>query len=218
MKTNYANLHFMFLIAPSLKLASITDDELDGYVQDKIDALTGNVNFPTTDPKVTDVQTALDDYRKKLSAAADGDKAATLAKNASRKTLEEQTTLLALDVAKQSKGDLVMFATSHFDARQHRGKTPPLDVPQNFRLIFTKYENQLKAVCNKVNNATSYEFRLTLDPTKPVTDWEEVITTTSSRVEFTELQGGKRYYGKVRAIGGRSKISDWSDQADKICP
>ena len=208
----------MFIIVPKLALRKLNDNVLDGYTQDKIDALTDNANFPTTDPTLVVMQGLLDDYRSKLSLAQDRSSAHVSAKDASRVVLEENIYLLAQDVARTSNGDIPKFLTSHFDYRQPGGITPPLDVPQNFKLSFTKYEGELKAGSNAVKNASSYEIRLTLDPSKPEKEWELVITGTSSRVLFTGLESGKRYYGTIRAIGSRGKISDWSDQADKICP
>jgi hypothetical protein len=111
------------------------------------------------------------------------------------------------DVLGRDQLDLVLLTTELL-----------LDGAENFRIGFTKYEGELKAACNKVRNATTYEFQFTADSTKAVKDWELVITSTKTKVLFTGLQSGTRYFGKTRAIGARGKISDWSDQADKICP
>jgi len=218
LKQIYMLLRILFIIVPKLGLSKLNDNSLDGYVQDKVDALTDNDNFVTTDPTLVVVNTALTDYRSKLSLAQERTPANVAAKDASRDDLEEKVTLLALDVARQSNGDIPKFLTSHFDYRQQGSATPPLDVPQNFKLSFTKYEGELKAGSNAVKNASSYEIRLTQDPSQPVKDWELVMTGTSSKVIFTGLESGKRYYGTMRVIGSRGKISDWSDQADKICP
>ena len=50
----------MFIIVPKLGIRELNDNALDGFVQDKLDALTGNANFPVTDPLVAADPTALD--------------------------------------------------------------------------------------------------------------------------------------------------------------
>jgi hypothetical protein len=55
--------------------SKLKDSELDDKADEVIDALSnppGSVNFPTPQPAITAVQTALDAYQDALTAAANG--------------------------------------------------------------------------------------------------------------------------------------------------
>ena len=66
---------------------------------------------------------------------------------------------------------------------------------------------QLVATIDPVRNANMYEGRIKLDA-----DWlASVFTGDSQRIVFSGLTRGKDYTAQVRALGGSTGQSDWSD-------
>lgn len=214
MKTK--NLSFLFIIIPALLLAKKRDDELLTYAESIMESLTGNANFPTTTPPLGDVQDAVDDYSGKLSKSFDGTKADTNAKVESRVTLERLLTALAVDVVRQSAGDLTKYLTSGFSAKRPATPSGVLPMPQSFRLKAGENEGEINLSCRKVGNNHGYEFWLGTDPVNP-DEWTLKRSSSSSKAVVMGLVSGTKYYGRCRAIGSRGRFGDWSDISSKRC-
>src|SRR6516164_4913569 len=100
----------------SLGFANLPDADLDAFTENVIKCLTGNLNYTTPNPPLIAVTAALTEFTTALSAAADGGKQATAAKNEKRTTLLTVMRQLASYVQGTCKNDLSILLSSGFDA------------------------------------------------------------------------------------------------------
>src|ERR1051325_8360730 len=114
-------------IIPKLGLHCITDTELIEYAQDKINKINANAAFAGVNPSTATVQTKKTQFETALAAADNGTKGATAIKDQRRDELEQLITLQAYDCAKISNGDMPLYLTTGYAARNTKGSpTGPL--------------------------------------------------------------------------------------------
>lgn len=190
----------------SLAFAQLPDTELDNFAQRVIDRLTSHATFHTPHVPTASIQTHKDDFTAKLAAAQVGGPADTAAKNTARNLLISDLRDNALYVELNSNDDLSLLLSSGYDARSTTRSSAPLAQPANLT-IKNGISGQLVASVSPVKNTATYEGRAKLDG-----DWlPSVFSGSSRRIEFNGLTPGKLYTIQVRALGGSTGQSDWSD-------
>jgi hypothetical protein len=196
----------------SLGFAKLPDTELDNFAQAVIDAMTGNTNYPSPPVTMTDLQTALDDYRAKLSISQTGSQADTAAKNNSRQNLITVLRQTASYVQMICGEDLAKLLTSGFEAQSSNRASTQLAKPEGL-VLKNGSKGQLVARITPVKNTNMYEGRI-----KPNDgDWmPSVFTGDSQHITFGGLTAGKNYTAEVRALGGATGQSDWSDPSSHM--
>jgi hypothetical protein len=196
----------------SLGFARISDTELDNFAQAVVAGMTGNVTFPDPPVMMATLQTAIEEFSARVSAAQLGGPVASAAKNNSRGTLIGILRLLAAYVHMSCNGDLVLLLGSGFEAQGTKGASVPLDRPLGLT-IKNGGTGQLLARVNPVKNRNMYEGRLKLDGS----DWlPSVFASDSKRIAFEGLTPGQTYTIQVRALGGSTGYSDWSDPSSHM--
>ena len=75
------------IVKVSFAFAELGDQHLDNFAQLVINGMTGNATYPTPPVTMANLQTALDDFIAKVSAALSGGSVNTAAKNNSREAL-----------------------------------------------------------------------------------------------------------------------------------
>lgn len=126
------------IIIPKLKLGRQTDSQLNAYAEEKYDKLNGNAAFAGVSPSAADVEARRVDFSAKMAKANDGTKADTEAKNQVRRALEEMLTLQALDCARIAAGDLAVFLTSGYEAKDVKG-APVGELGTTDEIVFRNY-------------------------------------------------------------------------------
>ena len=198
----------------SLGFARLPDTELDNFAQGIIDRMTGNGAFNTPHVPTTDLQTVKDDFTAKVSAAQAGGPADTAAKNDSRQTLLGKLRQQALYVQITSDGDMSKLLSSGFAAQSSSRASVPLDKPEAL-VIKNGTSGQLVASVGPVKNTSMYEGRIKLDEDSAA--WlPSVFTGDSQHTIFDGLTRGKDYTAQVRAPGGATGQSDWSDPSSHM--
>jgi hypothetical protein len=194
-------------IKVSLSFGELSDTELDNFAQGVIDALTGNATYPTPPVTLANLQAAVDDYTAKLAAAQTGTKADRAAKNHSREVLEGLLRKVAAYVQMMCNEDPVLLLSSGFQMQSTNRTSAPLEKPTSLS-IKNGNAGELVARVDPVKNANMYEGRA-----KPSDgDWlASVFTGDSQHIIFNGLTRGKDYSVQVRALGGSTGQSDWSD-------
>jgi hypothetical protein len=195
----------------ALKFASLPDGDLDDAAQTVHDEMTGNAALFATPPvTMADFQNQIHDFRDKIPAANKGGVLATAAKNASRQVLIGIMRQLAAYVEMVANGDEVTVLKSGFHVRSTERSSLPLDKPTGLT-ITNDGEGKLNAEVEPVKNCSMYEGRAKADG---ATEWMESVFTGDSRhVLFEGLTPGVLYTIQVRALGGSTGTSDWSDPA-----
>jgi hypothetical protein len=222
-------------IIPRLLLSTKTFAAFDEFVATIIAMLTGNINFPITEPPLAAFQAKADEYHDAVVAAENGNKQQRQFRKQKRGELHIMTTDLAWDVASRSSGDLAIYLTSGFDYKRQRVPAGDLSAPANNRLGYTENSGELINRHNKVKGALLYVVMvgITAVPTDvPVTailasgptpgpapgqDWWLAGVSSSTKFTIKGLTPGTMYYSRCLAIGsGGSKVGPWSSVVGKM--
>jgi hypothetical protein len=92
-----------------------SDANLDQFVEKVLGMMKTNLNFPTPDPALADIQTALDNFTTACAAKKEGGKKATKARDAAREALIALMRSLAVYVTKESKNNPTVMLSSGYD-------------------------------------------------------------------------------------------------------
>jgi hypothetical protein len=196
----------------SLGFARLPDGDLDNFTQTVIAGLTGNATYPTPPVTIANLQAANDDYSAKLAAAFTGGPMDVAAKNTSREALLNDLRQIASYVQIRCNNDLGLLLSSGFDAQSTNRASNPLTKPQELR-IKNFHSGTLIATVRPVKNTSTYEGRIK----GPTGDWlPSVFSGDSQRIAFTGLTPGTTYTIQVRALGGSTGQSDWSDPSSHM--
>lgn len=196
----------------SLSFARISDAELDNFTQAIIAAMTGNAAYPSPPVTLANLQAARDDFTAKLAAAQTGGPPDTAAKNNSRQTLLGLLRQLALYVQLNCNNDMATLLSSGFQAMSTNRAQSPLEQPQSLS-IKNGTSGQLVARVDPVKNTSMYEGRAKAANG----DWlPSVFTGDSQHITFNGLTPGQTYTIQVRALGGSTGQSDWSDPSSHM--
>ena len=174
-----------------------------------LEMMSGNISYPNPTPTLAVVQTSAKAFSDGLTAAADGGKSLTAAKNSARAALIDLLGSLALYVQQNCNSDLATLLSSGFDARKEPQPAGILPAPTGATLANGTLAGTLDLRSKPVSNAKSYEAQQTTDITKEES-WESVGTFTSTRIPLEALTPGTTYWARVRAIGA-SGPGAWCD-------
>src|ERR1700687_4884597 len=98
----------------SLGFARVPDPELDTFTLGIINAMTGNIAFPTPPVTMANLQTARTDFTTRIAAAKSGGPQDTAAKNNSRQSLLDLLRQLANYAQINCKDDLALLLRPGF--------------------------------------------------------------------------------------------------------
>ncbi len=176
-------------------------------------SLTGNAAYPTPPVTLANLETARADLEQKIADAASGGPPDTAAKNDSRANLLGMLRQIASYVQINCNNDMATLLSSGFQAMSTNRAQTPLDKPTSL-VIENGGSGQLVASVDPVKNTSLYEGRV-----KGSTgDWlPSVFTGDSQHIEFNGLTPGQNYTIQVRALGGSTGQSDWSDPSTHMC-
>jgi len=196
----------------SLGFAKLSDTELDNFAQAVIDSMTGNPAYPSPPVTMAALQTAKDDFTRKIAAAQTGGPPDTAAKQNSRQALEGMLRQLASYVQIMCPNDMALLLGSGFQAQNVNNAQVPLAQPVGLRLKLGS-SGQLIARVDPVKNTSMYEGRIKGDDGVWLAG---VYTGDSQHIIFDGLTPGKTYTVQVRALGGSTGQSDWSDPSSHM--
>jgi hypothetical protein len=196
----------------SLGFGRLPDTELDNFAQGVINALTGNAAYPSPPVTLATLQAAKDDFTAKMAAAQTGGVADTAAKNNSKQTLVTMLRDVAAYVQMMCKNDPAILLSSGYSMQSTNRAQVELTQPQSLSLK-NGASGQLIGRVVPVKSANMYEGRI-----KPIDgDWlPSVFTGDSQHIIFDGLTRGQDYTAQVRALGGSTGQSDWSDPSSHM--
>jgi hypothetical protein len=200
------------IIKVSFGFARLSDMELDNFAQSVIDSMTGNATYPSPPITMANLQASQNDFTNKIAAAQAGGPADTAAKDNSRQALLGMLRQLAAYVQMSCNNDMALLLGSGFQAQSTNRASAPLDQPQGL-VLKNGASGQLVASVTPVKNTSMYEGRSKVDGG----DWmPSVFTGDSQHITFDGLTPGKNYTAQVRALGGSTGQSDWSDPSSHM--
>jgi hypothetical protein len=159
--------------------------------------------FPTPIPALALITDAIGVYLESLIAAKSLDKTAVAIKNQRRAELTTLLIQLAMYVMQVANGDRTILVSSGFELAKTKEPAPPLVKPENFQVIEGINTGELLMKVKRQRYAKSYQFQVTTtDPSisesAPV--WISQLSS-SSKIYFRGLEGGKRYWCRVGLTG-----------------
>jgi hypothetical protein len=191
----------------SLGFANLSDAELDAFTENVVKCLTGSAFYTTPSPPLTAISAALAAFTASLSGAADGGKQATAAKNEARAALLTVLRQLASYVQGACQNDLAKLLSSGFDAIDTNRSQTALTTPVLLG-IHNGISTQLTLNVEAVPNAKAYEVR----HSSTTNVWTPGgVFTQARKIVVENLTPGTTYTFQVRAVGGSTGYSGWSD-------
>jgi len=199
-------------IRVSLAFAKAKDHTVEETASDVLDNLWGNPNFSSIPMPSTVLQTARDVFSQAMADMAQGGTAATADKNNKRAILIGLLRQLAAYVQTESANDLAKLLSSGFQAVSTNHAQEPLPAP-HIKAIKPGMSGQFLVTVTAVKNAQNYESRFALIGAGGVPGpWQDGGLSSNSRaIPIEGLTPGQSYTVQVRAVGGSTGHSDWSD-------
>jgi hypothetical protein len=191
----------------SLGFAQLPDADLDAFTENVIASMTGNPAFPTPIVPMADLETAGTNFKDALAATVQGGTLATANKDAARAALVALLRQEANYVQGIANNNQSTLLSSGFDSVTTSNTQSPLDTP-TILTILNGTSGQLTLRVEPVHNARAYEVRKSSAPGV----WQPAATSTQARrVVVPDLTPGTNYTFQVRAVGGSTGFSGWSD-------
>jgi hypothetical protein len=194
-----------------LGFSSAGDHQLEDTAGAVIKGLTGNATYPTPPVTPAALQTALTAFTAAIAAQEQGGTQATADKNNKRDALIGLLRQLAGYVQQNCGNDLAKLLSSGFEAVSGNRAQTELDAPDILN-IDNGNTGQLLIKVTPIDNAKAYEVRYAAVAGGTPGAWQTGGLYTNSRsMGLNGLTPGTQYQVQVRAIGGSTGYSDWSD-------
>lgn len=200
------------IVKTSLAFAEYTDGELETFCEGVVASMTNNTHFPNPAVSLASLQQSAGQFQAALAAMAQGGKSATAAKNVARSELVTMLRQQALYVQTASANQLPVLFSSGFDAIRTNRAQSPLATP-NIVEIKNDVSTQLLVRATPIPNARAYEVQVRTGQG----EWKTAgLYTRARRMVLENLTPGTMYNVQVRAIGGSTGYSAWSDPVSRM--
>jgi hypothetical protein len=203
----------------SLGFAELPDSNLNTFAMEVFTGMTGNAVYPTPPATATlaMLDTAREAFAQSIADAEQGGRLDTTHKNQMRSALLNVLYALANYVEGACGQNLENLLSSGFQAASQDRRREPLPKPDSVALKAGQMEGQLVATVKPaIKNTSLYEGRAKLQGTD---SWlPSVLTGDSRRITFDGLTPGSMYVTQVRALGGSTGASEWSDEVMHRAP
>ena len=183
-----------------------------------IAGLTDNPSFPSPTVDLKAVQAAADDLKAALAAQAQGGKAATADKKNKQEALIVLLRKLKHYVEDNCGNDLAVLLSSGFNSVASNRNRLPLENPSILNIDFGNH-GELVLKVTRIPRAKCYEVRSAVVGADNVPGpWQTAgLLTTSQSMTIAGLVPGTTYVFQVRAVGGSTGYSDWSNPVSRMC-
>ncbi len=202
----------MAYLRVQLGFSNAPDHSVEEVAGAVINGLYGNAAYATPPVPKTDLQAALTSFTAAIAAQQHGGTASTADKNSKRDTLVGMLRQLAAFVQQNCNNDMPTLLASGFDAVTTSHAQIPLAKP-----VIASMDNgnsgQLLVKVTPVPTARCYEMRFALVGAggAPGPMQSAGMFTNSRSMPLIGLTAGSMYQAQVRAVGGSTGYSDWSD-------
>lgn len=181
----------------------LNEADLDYKAQSIVHSLTGNENFPLTDPSLAAFTLVKDNYITARENVVNGGRIEVAIKNQAKQTLLDQMFLLATNIESLAKGDRVKLLTSSFDLIKMPEPTPPITGPLSIFLADGVNVGEIKVTVSVIKGVSSHTFQYTADPQSD-NNWVSKSSTTR-QVVFGGLPSGTKLYFRAIAIAKKDQ-------------
>jgi len=202
-----------------LNLSRLSVPEKIARAQQIVTALTGNADFASPQPPLTQVTTAINDLDAAYAAtqaARQEAKTRTVEQNQKEDALDSVLSKLANYVESVAGDDEAMILGASMNVRSAQTTTTDLAAPDSLAATAGDRDGEIDLHWDKVKKARSYVIERSPDPIT-ATSWSHAAIVTKSQATIDGLTTGTKYWFRVAAVG-TSGQGPWSDPATKVAP
>ena len=183
-----------------------------------ITGLTNNPAFPAPTVDLKALQAAADDLNAALAAQTHGGAAATAEKKNKQEALITLLRKLKHYVEDNCGNDVAVLLSSGFQAAATTRNNSPLANPSILSVDLGN-STELVLKVTRIARAKCYEVRsAALGAGNVPGPWQAAGLFTASRsITIAGLAPGTTYVFQVRAVGGSTGYSDWSNPVSRMC-
>jgi hypothetical protein len=196
----------------SFDFLRLSDSPLANVGLDVATKLTDNPHFPNPIITPAALTTACELFQTRIQAALGGGPLDVALKNESRLDVEDKLRQLAVYVQAVANGDVAKILSVGFRVVSSNRARTQLPQPVILR-IFSPVSTVLAVRVARIANARAWEVRVR----NGAEEWHTFGGLTSSRMLLVPNRvPGQTYTIQVRAIGGLTGYSDWSDSVSHM--
>jgi hypothetical protein len=183
-----------------------------------INGMAGNPAFPSPPVELKTVQAAVDDLTAAMAAQPYGGPSATAEKKNRQQALIALLRRLRRYVEDNCCNDLSVLLSSGFQAASPTRVRMPLANPSILNAGFGN-STELVLRVTPIAHARCYDVRSAeIGAGNTPGPWQAAGLFTNSRsMTINGLTPGKTYMFQVRAVGGSTRYSDWSNPVSRMC-
>jgi hypothetical protein len=183
-----------------------------------VNKMTGNVDFPTPNPSLSDITDLINDLEVHYNKALYGDQNEKKLMRAAKKLLMQNLGLLLAYVQTTSEGDEAKILSTGFGVKKSSSKIGELPPPSNVRAWVPKRGRKIRVSWAGVKGRKSYSVQVTSDPNVEK-EWGNAPKgiVTKGYYDIEGLIRGDVYWFRVLTIGAAG-ISGPSDPAEVVAP
>ncbi|MGE5108293.1 MAG: fibronectin type III domain-containing protein [Sphingobacteriales bacterium] len=196
-----------------INFSKYTDGAFESKVHTILSCMKDNLNFTTPVPDLAAITAAAAAYSAALIKASTGNRENIADKNEKRRVLTNLLRSLCIYVTLTANGDRIVLLSSGFDISKD-AEPMTISKPENLQVINGISSGELLVSVNAVKGAYAYLHEYTIDETLAPGSWV-VTPSTSSKITFTNLLSGTKYYCRVGAIGTNGQLL-YSDPLARI--
>ena len=175
-----------------------------------ISKMTGNASFPSPTPSLADLTTANEALKAAETAASGGDRNAIMIRNDQQLVVANMMRTLAAYISMEANGDGALITSTGFELQRLPEPLPSITRPIDFLTNRGNHTGEVELTWKSVKGAQSYLVEMTLTDPSEKAAWTTVAITSRVKTKLENLEIGKFFYFRVKAIG-RSSESSWSD-------
>ena len=200
------------------RLTTQSAEQLVATAATIITGLTGNAAFPSLPVDLKTVQAAVDDLNSAIVAQAHGGPAATAEKHHKKDALIALLRQLKHYVEDHCGNDVAVVLTSGFQPAVINRTRVPLDNPAILAVDLGN-SGELVLKVTPIARVKCYEVRFAANGAGAVPgNWQTAGLFTNSRsITVGNLTPGTAYTVQVRAVGGSTGYSEWSNPVSRMC-
>ncbi|HEX3228028.1 MAG TPA: fibronectin type III domain-containing protein [Pyrinomonadaceae bacterium] len=185
-----------------------------------ITAMTGNPNFPSPNPTLNAINTAIDEVEEAFHAsqtARQEAKTKTSVLSDKDDVLSGLMVQLAAHVESVAGSDEAKIRSAGMDTKATASApTEITEPPANLSATAGDRDGEIDLAWEAISGAKSYVLERSPDPATAAS-WTHAGVSTKSSHTINGLTSGTRYWFRVAAVNGIGQ-SGWSDPAVKIAP
>ncbi len=196
----------------SLAFKSLSQSEIIVFATNVFSKMSSDPQFAFLKPDVDALDTVTKVYSDALSAASTKDSMLVLIKNTKLVELQDKLSELAAKVNEFAKGDKVIVKASGFDYIKDPKSLSELATPTGLEVDkVLKQSGKVKLSWDKVDGIINYVVEMRI---KGEETWMTSAFPSARTVIIKDLKPGTNVEFRVRALGTRNLMSDWSQIVD----